>query len=184
VHFFNRRIGKNLKKLNAIEFCRPNASRLSFRTLSASEVQSLLVPFFNSLTFDQRRARFGCGVSDDAIVRYCRGLDADEATFIACIAHDALIALVELHQGPALAGCTELGIASSANEDRLIIYGHLLQLAAFAAGRQGYQTFICPAYLVEQDVLSLLRGMGHVAFRNDFLSIDLGEYVRLHMYGA
>jgi hypothetical protein len=173
-----------MKTSNALEFCSPGASTLSFRTLSAGELRSLLGPFFNSLTFDQRRARFGCGMSDDAIVRDCGGLDADEATVIACIARDALVAVVELHPDRTLAGCTELGFASSAAEDRLMIYGHLLQLAAFAAGRRGYHTFMCPEYLVEQDVLALLRGMGHVTFRGDMLCIDLGEYVRLHTHGV
>jgi hypothetical protein len=73
-----------MKTSNPLEFCSPSASTLSFRTLSAGELRSPLVLFFNSLTFDQRRARFGCGMSDDAIVRYCRGLDADESTVIAC----------------------------------------------------------------------------------------------------
>ncbi|EHR00263.1 hypothetical protein Bra471DRAFT_00825 [Bradyrhizobium sp. WSM471] len=103
-------------------------------------------------------------MSDDAIVGYCRGLDAEEAIVIACIARDALVAVVELHPAPTLAGCTELGVASSAAEDRLMIYGHLLQLAAFAAGQRGYHTFMWPEFLVEQDVLALWRGMGHVTW--------------------
>ena len=173
-----------MKTSNALEFSSPSASTLSFRTLSAGELRSPLVLFFNSLTFDQRRARFACGMSDDAIVRYCRGLDPDEATVIACISRDTLVAVVELHPVRTLAGCTELGVASSAAEDRLMIYGHLLQLAAFAAGRRGYQTFICPVDLFEQDVLALLRGMGHVAVRDGSLYVDLGEYIRLYARGA
>lgn len=176
----NRRfIGKQMKTSTAHDFCATGSSILEFKSLSLNEL-NILETFFRNLTFDQRRARFGGGVSDHSVLHYCRCLDTNETAVFACISQDQPVAIVELHPIPSQAGCAELVVASSAADDRLLIYGHLLRLVAFAAGRRGYHTLVCALELLDNDVLTLLRGMARAEIRAGSLLFELGEYANLY----
>ena len=149
----------------------------SFRSLSERDIGSLLQPLYLGLGFDARRARFGCAMSDDAIIRYCRELTSKQSMLFGCIELGDLVAVIELHP---YAACAELAFASVSNCERSLVYGHLLQLAAFAAGRHGCRELLIPLDLIEPDVLELLRSMGQVSVQDGTASVDLGEYARLH----
>lgn len=94
-----------------------------------------------------------------------------------CIEPEGLAGLIELHPH---ADFAELAFASIAGCEKLTIYGHLLQLAAFAAGRRGYRQLLVPTEPIEPEALELLRSMGQVSIRDGMASVDLGEYARLH----
>lgn len=155
-----------------------DARHLTFRSLSAEQAP-LLVPFFTAMNFDERRCRFGAGVSNASISEYCRHVDFTQAEIFGCFSRDDLLAVVELHPLAASADCAELGMASLATEHRNLIFGHLLQLVAFAGGRRCYRTLVCTAEFLDPDILALLRSMGRVASRDDTLHVDLGEYAAL-----
>lgn len=166
-----------MKTSTACEFHQNTAS---FRSLSEGEIESLVQPFYLGLGFDARRSRFGGATSDDAIVRYCRELAPKQAMLIGCIEQAGLVAVIELHP---CADVAELAFASAAGCERLLIYGHLLQLAAFAAGKRGCRELLAPVELIEPEVLELLRSMGQVSIRDGIASVDLDEYARLHGFG-
>lgn len=165
-----------MKTSSACEFYE-NTTAASFRSLSDADIEALLLPFYLGLGFDARRVRFGCAMSDAAIARYCRELASKDSMLFGCIESIGLVSVVELH---AHANSAELAFASAAKCERLLIYGHLLQLAAFAAGRAGYRELLVSVELIEPEVLELLRGMGQVSIREGTASVDLGEYARLH----
>jgi hypothetical protein len=169
-----------MKTSNISEFSAPGASSISFGPLSAKELNTLLLPFYLRLGFDARRTRFGCAVSDDSIARYCQGLSLAPTVVLGCIRPTGLIAAIEIH--PLLSNWeyAELAFANSAENDRTMISGHLLQLAAFAAGKRGCHTLIVPADLSQSEIVGLLRGMGRVTVQDDSAFVDLGEYARVH----
>jgi hypothetical protein len=169
-----------MKTSNAAEFFELRASPVSFRSLSEDDLRSLLLPFYLSLDFDTRRARFGCAVSDDSILRHCSGLDPANVEVLGCIDGMGLIAAIELHPLSPVWEDVELAVADTATADRVMILGHLLQLAAFSAGRRGCNTFIVQLGPLERDLLRLLRGIGRVRLQADSARVDLGEYARLH----
>ena len=170
-----------MKTSNANEFFgAQRASTVSFKSLSAEDLKTLLPPFYLGLDFDARRARFGGAVSDDSIIRHCTGLDPDDTAVLGCIGPSGLIAAIELHPLSPFWEDVELAVADRATADRIMILGHLLQLAAFAAGKRGCNTFIVPLGPFERDLLRLLRGLGRVRVVGDTARVDLGEYARLH----
>jgi hypothetical protein len=169
-----------MKTSNAHEFSTPRASTVSFKSLTAEDIQSLLPSFYIGLDFDARRARFGCAVSDDSIIGHCAGLNQDQAVVLGCVDGSELIATIELHALSPVWEDVELAVADRTTSDRIMILGHLLQLAAFAAGKRGCNTFIVPVGRFERDLLRLLRGIGRVRLQDDIARVDLGEYARLH----
>ena len=169
-----------MKTSIASEFARPVQSALSFRTLTAGQVQSSLLSFYLGLGFDARRARFGGAVSDHSIRRHCRHLDPDRSIVFACSGPSGLIAAIELHPLSSDWEDCELAHAECATVDRTTIVAHLLQLAAFAAGERGCATFIIPCWTPEHGMLELLRGMGRVRVHGDAVRVELGEYASLH----
>jgi hypothetical protein len=170
-----------MKTSNANEFCAPTLSTISFKSLSADDVQTLLLPFYLGLDLDARRVRFGCAVSDHSIMRHCAGLDLNHAMVLGCVGPAGLIAAIELHPLSSIWEDVELAVADrAATSDRIMILAHLLQLAAFAAGKQGCNTFIVPLGPFERDLLRLVRGIGRVRVQGDSARVDLGEYARLH----
>jgi hypothetical protein len=169
-----------MKNSTASEFSHSSNSALLFKSLTASDVEVSLLPFYLGLDFDARRRRFGGAVSDNAIRQHCRGLNLDNAIILACSGKAGLIAAIEVH--PLASGWedSELALAECANADRTTIVAHLLQLAAFAAGKRACTTFVIPSCSSERDFLELLRGMGRVRMQEDVLRIELGEYATLH----
>jgi hypothetical protein len=169
-----------MKTSTSQEFYLPNASTISFRSLSVNDLDDLLLPFYLGLDFDTRRARFDCAVSDDSITRHCHGLDFDEAIVLGCLAPIGLIAAIELHSLSSDWDYVEFAFAISATKDRIMILGHLLQLAAFAVGKRGCNTLLVPMEFPDREMLDLLRSMGRVCFQSDSAFVDLDEYARLH----
>jgi len=169
-----------MKNSAASEFPRAQDSALLFKSLTTGEIESSLLPFYLGLDFDARRRRFVGAMSDEAIRRHCRGLNLDHAIVLACSGPAGLVAAIELH--PLTSGWedTELALAECARADRITIVAHLLQLAAFAAGKRGCSTFVIPSCSTERDFLDLLRGMGRLRVEADALRLELGEYASLH----
>jgi len=169
-----------MKTSKTNEFSASSASTISFKALSADDLIELLPSFYLGLDFDARRARFGCAVSDDSISRYCRGLDLDQAVVLGCVGPAGLIVVIELHPLSSTWEDAELALAEKPTTDRIMIVGHLLQLAAFTAGKRGCNKLVVPLGPSERDLLLLLRGMGRVRVQGDSARVDLGEYARLH----
>jgi hypothetical protein len=169
-----------MKNSTAGEFSRAGQSTYSFKSLTAGELQSSLLAFYLGLGFDERRARFGGGVSDDSIRRHCRRLDPDRSIVLACAGPSGLMAAIELHSLSSGWEDCELALAECAAADRTTIVTHLLQLAAFAAGERGCAAFIIPCWSPQRGLLELLRGMGRVRVHGDTVRVELGEYANLH----
>lgn len=169
-----------MKTSNANEFSARGASSVSFKSLSVADIRSLLAPFYLGLDFDARRARFGCAVSDHSIMRHCADIEPENAVVLGCIGGAGLIAAIELHPLSPVWEDVELAVADKATSDRITILGHLLQLAAFAAGKRGCNHIIVPLGPFERDLLRLLRGIGRVRVQGGCARVDLGEYARLH----
>jgi hypothetical protein len=168
-----------MKTTTAGDFSRISNATLSFKSLTAHELTSSLPAFYLGLGFDARRARFGGAVSDDSIVRHCRGLDPGTSLVLACAAPSGLVAAIELHPLSGTWDDTELALADCAASDRTTIIAHLLQLAAFAAGERGCHTFIVSHDVPEAALRELLRGMGRVRRQDDTIRVELGEYAGL-----
>ncbi|MBR0695168.1 hypothetical protein [Bradyrhizobium lablabi] len=147
--------------------------------MSAEDLNRLLPPFYLGLDFDARRARFGCAVSDESIIRYCSGLNTDQAVVVGCCGPAGLVAAIELHPLSSSWDDAELAIAEAVTTDRIMILGHLLQLAAFAAGKRGCGALVISLGAFERDLLRLLRGMSRVRVRGDSARVELDEYARL-----
>lgn len=150
---------------------------LRFGTLTDVDVKELLLPFYVNLGFDDRRARFGGAMSDDAVTKHCERLDRHDAIILGCWAPSRLLAAVELHPVTEDWEFTELGIADCAERDRTTIIAHLLQLAAFAAGKRGCTTLLIPS--CRGDLVNILRGMGKVRAGEDEVFVDIADYARI-----
>jgi hypothetical protein len=155
-----------MKRSSNFEFFASCASATSFRSLSGCDLIELLPQFYLGLDFDARRARFGAAVSNESIIRHCRGLDLNQALVLGCAGSTGLVAVVELHPMSPVWEDAELALSDQAATDRIMILGHLLQLVALD--------------LFDGDLLRLLRGMGRVRLRGDSAHVDISEYARLH----
>ncbi|KJC34405.1 hypothetical protein UP06_33250 [Bradyrhizobium sp. LTSP857] len=92
------------------------------------------------------------------------------------MAPDGLVAVVELHPyGERM----ELALAGRDTNDRIIIYGHLLQLATFEVRRRDCRTLVMSTEPAAPEVLDLLRGMGHLSIQDETATVELGDYTRL-----
>jgi hypothetical protein len=185
IHFQFPDYSKGLEKImkNSIpgEFPHSTISTLLFKSLSQSELEPLLLPFYLSLDFDARRLRFGGGVSDASIRAYCAGLDLANAVVLACLGADGVVTAIELHPLASAWEHSELALADRATADRTTIVAHLLQLAAFAAGTRGCTSLVAQSFPGE--LLELLRGMGRVRREDDAVRIEIGEYAMLLQCG-
>jgi hypothetical protein len=168
-----------MKTSNASEFVAVNISMISFKSLSSEELNSLLLPFYLGLDFDARRVRFGCAVSDDSIIRHCHGLNLSSVEVLGCVGATGLIAAIELHPLSPTWEDAELALAETTTTDKIIILGHLLQLAAFAAGKRGCNALVIQMEPPERDLLRLLRGMGRIRVQGDSARIDIAEYAHM-----
>jgi hypothetical protein len=156
------------------------ASSVVFKTLSKDELSTLLPSLYLALDFDARRVRFCSAVSDDSVLRHCRGLVASDAVVLGCTGPMGLIAAIELYPVTADWEHVELAVVENATTDKTIILSHLLQLAAFAAGKRGCNTIHVANGLAEVDLLWLLRGMGRVRMEESAARVDIGDYACLH----
>jgi hypothetical protein len=168
-----------MKTSNANEFFAAETSKISFRSLSSNNIRSLLPSFYLGLDFDARRVRFGCAVSDDSIIRHCHGLDLSSGEVLGCVGPTGLIAAIELHPLSPTWEDAELAVAETTTTDRIIILGHLLQLAAFSAGKRGCNALVIHMEPSERDLLRLLRGMGRIRVQGDSARVDIAEYARM-----
>ncbi|WP_156163405.1 hypothetical protein [Bradyrhizobium sp. LTSP857] len=73
----------------------------------------------------------------------------------------------------------ELALAGRDTNDRIIIYGHLLQLATFEVRRRDCRTLVMSTEPAAPEVLDLLRGMGHLSIQDETATVELGDYTRL-----
>ena len=152
------------------------SSSISFRSLSVGDLSSLLPRFYLSMGFDARRARFGCAVSDDSITRHCLRLDLERSVILGCIGDIGLLAAIELHPLSSTWEDVELAVTEDLTTDKVMILGHLLQLAAFVAGKRGCIAFIASLNPSEYDLLRLLRSMGRVRVQGESARVDISEY--------
>jgi hypothetical protein len=166
-----------MKNSNAVEFLTPAAGSRSFRSLSAAELVGLLCSLYLAFCFDQRRARFGAAVSDESIARYCRELAQREVLVVGCLAPDGLVAVAELHP---CRDSIELALAGRDTDDRITIYGHLLQLVAFEARRRGCRRLVMNMEIAGPEPLDLLRGIGPLCIQDEIATVDLDDCARLH----
>jgi hypothetical protein len=169
-----------MKTSNVSEFVAVNTPTISFKSLSSDELDSLLLPFYLNLDFDARRARFGCAVSDDSIIRHCRGLNLSDVEVLGCVGPTGLIAAVELHPLSPTWEDAELALTEATTTNKIVILGHLLQLAAFAAGKRGCNALVIHTEPSEPDLLRLLRGMGRIRAQWDIARVDIAEYALIH----
>src|SRR5579871_1033822 len=169
-----------MRTSNAQEFISPTELEFSFRSLSLKDIATLLMPFYLGLDFDTRRQRFGGAVSDEVIINHCARLDLDQAIVLGCASAKGLICAIELHPTSLRWQAVELVAASSTPNNRVMILGHLLQLAAFVVGRRGCGTIYATLEAHDRDLLELLRDMGPTEIKGDIVRIDLGEYARMH----
>lgn len=168
-----------MKTSDNVEFSVAGASTTSFKSLSGQEIRMLLAPLYVSLDAEARRARFGCAVSDASIVRHCRGLDLKQVVVLGCIGPSGLIAAIELHPMSSTWEEVELAVADRAGDDRILILGHLLQLAAFAAGQRACTTLVVEWERPDHGLLRLLRSLGRVRQHDSGAHVDVAEYARL-----
>jgi hypothetical protein len=165
-----------MKTSTNTEFSPSIASTLSFSALTQPQLQSSLTPFYLALDFNERRARFCCAASDEAIRQHCSRIDLEQAIVLACFGPTGVLAAIELH--PLLSNweAAELAIAERASADRKVIMANLLQFAVFAAVKQGCSTFVIPSYSSGHALLELLRGMGRVLVQGDTVRIEIDGY--------
>jgi len=169
-----------MKTSNVTDFVAANTSTISFKSLSSEDLHSLLQLFYLGLDFDARRVRFGCAVSDDSIIRHCSGLDLSNVEVLGCFGPAGLIAAIELHPLSPTWEDVELSLAENTTADKIMILGHLLQLAAFAAGKRGCNALVVQLERPDCDLLRLLRCMGRIRVLGDSARVDISEYARMH----
>jgi hypothetical protein len=153
----------------------------SFRALSVEDRQSMH-RFYLGLDFDERRRRFGGAVSDCSIARHCAGIDWNQAVVLACFGAQDILAVVELHSLSSAWDRAELALVCKPHGDSQTIIAHLLQLAAFAAGKAGCRELLLSRDGLAGDTLDILRGMGRVFVGAEQVAVDLGEYAKIQGY--
>jgi hypothetical protein len=153
----------------------------SFRALSVEDRPSLR-RFYLGLDFDERRRRFGGAVSDCSIAGHCGGIDWNQAIVLACFGAQDILSVVELHPISPAWDRAELALVCKAHGDSQTIVAHLLQIAAFAAGKAGCRELLLSRDGLAGDTLDILRGMGRVVTGPEHVTVDLGEYAKIQGY--
>lgn len=161
----------------SIDFDIRTRPALAFGQLTNTDVRELLLPFYVGLDFDIRRARFGGALSDEAVRDHCNKLDLGTSIVLGCWTPARLLAAIELHPMENDWKAAELSIADCAETDRTTIIGHLLQLAAFAAGKRGCSTLFVQSS--NGETKDLLKGMGRIMTHFDLIAVDIGEYASI-----
>ena len=110
------------------------------RLLSRNDVD-LLTVFYLGLTFDERRARFGGGISDHAVRHYCRSIAWDDVVVAAIAGRLLLRAVIEIHPlGPFGVGA-EIVMPSSGHAVSQEAVAEMARVALAAAGDCGWRRF-------------------------------------------
>src|SRR5205823_3418189 len=126
-----------------------------FQFLGARDLPRLDA-FFLSFDFDQRRAYFGGGVSDQSMRAYCRAIDFDYTTVIARSGPYCLEAVAMLVALPPDHAVVELSVGCPLACNQRPIIAELLDLA-IDTGAPGCRTLLVRRELANPDLLSLLR---------------------------
>jgi hypothetical protein len=134
--------------------------------------------FFLSFDFDQRRAYFGGGVSDQSVREYCRAIDWSTTTVIARSGPYCLEAVATLVSLPPDHAVVELSIGCPLSCNQQPIIAELLNLA-IEIGALGYRTLLVRRELANADLLSLLRGNALARFDCENVELDLVTAGRL-----
>jgi hypothetical protein len=137
----------------------------------------LLRDLLLSFDFDQRRAYFGGGVSDQSINEFCAAIDWQHTTVIARsgpIRLDAAAILVSL---PPAHTTVELAIACSLRSDRERVIAGLLDLALDVAVLRYWQLVITRDD-ANAEAIALLRDNPATRFGCESVEIDLGVWHR------
>jgi hypothetical protein len=143
----------------------------SFQFLNSND-QHKLEAFFLSFDFDQRRAYFGGGISDQSVRNYCGTIDWDHTTAIARTGPycpEAIALVVSLLSN---AACAELSIACPLLCDQRPIVAALLDLA-IEIGSLQHRTLIVNRELANPELLSLLHDSELARFDREHVEIDL-----------
>jgi hypothetical protein len=127
----------------------------SFQLLTQHDSQKLEA-FFLAMSFDQRRACFGGGMSDEAVLTFCRTIDWRRVIVVGrmgpyCPEAVAIVTPLGEHADDA-----ELSLACPLDCDRSAIIRTLIDLAIGAAS-PFYRSLIVPRELSPPDVVSALR---------------------------
>jgi hypothetical protein len=129
--------------------------------------------FFLAFDFDQRRAYFGGGVSDQSVSEYCDTIDWDHTTVIARGGLYGLEATAILTSLPPSHTAAELSIACPSPCDHSSVVAELLDLAVDAAALR-HRRLIVNRELADADLLALLRENHAARFGCEHVEIDLG----------
>jgi hypothetical protein len=132
--------------------------------------------FYRGLGFGARRQRFGGGLSDQAIVKHCDGIDWRRSIVVARSGKYFLQAVLELHPLSPAWDSAEIALACGSAGERLEVFAQLIQAAAFTAAAYGCVTFKIFIDTTFCEISPLLREMGRIHTGTDFATIDLREY--------
>jgi hypothetical protein len=128
--------------------------------------------FFLSFDFDQRRAYFGGGMSDQSIGDYCASMDWDHTTVIARSGPIHLEAVAILISLPPAHTSVELSIACLPVGDHERIVAELLATSLDVAALR-HRTLIVNREFANPDLPALLRENPAAHFRCETIEIDL-----------
>jgi hypothetical protein len=128
--------------------------------------------FFLSFDFDQRRAYFGGGVSDQSIREYCRAIDWGTTTMIARSGPYCLEAVAMLVSLPPDHATVEFSVGCPLSCNQRPIIAELLKLA-IEVGALWYRTLLVRRELANADLLSLLRDNDRARFDCENIELDL-----------
>jgi hypothetical protein len=128
--------------------------------------------FFLSFDFDQRRAYFGGGVSDQSVRDYCRAIDWSTTTVIARSGPYCLEAIATLVSLPPDHAVAELSVGCPLSCNQRPIVAELVNLA-MEIGAAGYRTLLVRRELAHPELLSLLRDNDHARFDSDNVELDV-----------
>jgi hypothetical protein len=144
----------------------------SFQILSCRDGDRLRC-FFLSFDFDQRRAYFGGGVSDQSVSEYCDTIDWDHTTVIARGGPYSLAATAILTSLAPSHTAADLSIACPLLCDHERVVAELLDLAVDVAALR-YQRLIVSRELANPDLLALLREYQAARFGCENIEVHLG----------
>ena len=128
--------------------------------------------FFLSFDFDQRRAYFGGGISDQSVRDYCRTIDWGATTVIARSGAYCLEAVAMLVSLPPDHATFEFSIGCPLSCNQRPIIAELLNLAV-EIGALKYRTLLVRRELASADLLSLLRDNDQARFDFENVELDL-----------
>ena len=137
----------------AVATRRVNGGR-SFQLLTHHDGQKLEA-FFLAMSFDQRRACFGGGMSDQAVVSFCRSLDWRRVIVVGRMGPYCAEAVAIVTPLGDDANAAELSLACPLDCDRSAIIRTLIDLAIGAAS-PFFRTLIVVRELTPADVIGAL----------------------------